>query len=150
MLAAVLHKHSLLVLSTVLFILGLSVTACSGLDFTLADFTPTDFTPQTMLKAFCAAFKAGDYQTVYDQFASTSTTKGMQETDFASELQGNIDGRGGVTDCAVSHVQMTGSTASGIVIFTFGGGQEIDQCILVNENGRWRIMYVRPWTPTGG
>ncbi len=143
------RTYSFLLLAPVLLILTSCLTACDSSIFALADFAPTDVTPQMTLKTFCAAFKAGDYQTVYDQFASSSSFRGMQEATFAADLQANIQSHGGVTDCAVSQVNQRGSTASGIVTFTFDTGQEIDYYVLVNENGRWKIMFVRPWIPIG-
>ena len=148
MLAAVLRKHPLIVLATALLVLGLGATACDARDFALSDFTPTDLTPQMTLKTFCAAFKARDYPTVYDQFAADSSIRGMKEADFASALQDNIDERSGVTDCSVRNVQVSGSRASGIVTFTYGGSAlEMDYCALINVNGMWKIMYMRPWSP---
>jgi len=120
MLAAVVHKYPLLLLATMLLILTLGATACDSSSFALADFIPTDLTPQMTLKTFCAAFKAGDYQITYNQFASTSPFRGMPETAYASDLQASIASQGGITDCTFSQVHQNGSSASGIVTFTSG------------------------------
>jgi hypothetical protein len=149
MLAAGVRKQTFLLLATMLLIVTLSATACDNASFALADFTPNDLTPQMTLKTFCAAFKAGDYQTTYNQFASTSPFRRMPEPTYASDLQANLASRGGVTDCAVSQVRQSGSSASGVVTFTFETGQEIDSYTLVNENGRWKIVFVAPWVPNG-
>jgi len=150
MLVALVSKYPFLLLATKLLIVALSATACDSSIFALADFTPTDLIPRMTLTTFCAAFKAGDFQTTYNQFASRSPFRGMPEATYASELQGNIASRGGVTDCAVRQIRQSSSTASGVVTSTFDTGQEIDYYTLVNENGRRKIMFVRPWIPTVG
>lgn len=96
--------------------------------------------PQKTLQTFCTALKAGDYQTVYNQYSSNVQNR-ITEAQFTSFLRLGLDLQGGVTQCTVSNVvQDSSTTAHGTVTITLGNSKTSSGTSpLVLENGAWKI-----------
>lgn len=101
-------------------------------------------TPTRTLQTFCNALKASppDYQTAYNQFSARHNGQ-QSEQAFANGLQQSLNNPllGGLKDCTVSNVQENGSTATGVVTFSFN---RVSQTLvfnfnLVNESDGWKI-----------
>lgn len=104
----------------------------------------TRSTPTKTLSDFCSALKSQDLQTAYNQLAS-SNKSGLSETDYARTVQQSISSRGGVIDCAVSSVNESESSATGMITDTYGNGQMIRAYFtLTDENGIWKISNTTP------
>jgi FHA domain-containing protein len=96
--------------------------------------------PQKTLQTFCSALKAGDYQTVYNQYSSRVQNQ-LSEAQFAGFLKLGLDLSGGITACTVSNVvQDSSTTAHGSVTTTTGNGKTTTGTTpLVLEKGAWKI-----------
>jgi limonene-1,2-epoxide hydrolase len=94
-------------------------------------------TPTKTLNAFCSALKSGDYQTAYNQLSSDLQSKSGSEAQFAVEYASNL-GLGKITNCTVTNVN--DAAGSGTISAAFAdGGTLVDDYILVNESGSWKI-----------
>ena len=104
-------------------------------------------TPTRSLNAFCNALKSGDFQVAYNQLSSGLQSKFGSEAQFAAGYASNL-GMGKVTNCTVTTVD--DAAGSGTISNTFASGSTlVDNYILVNENGAWKINSQQPRsTPT--
>ncbi|GAC1300976.1 MAG: hypothetical protein NVSMB27_41330 [Ktedonobacteraceae bacterium] len=101
-------------------------------------------TPTRTLNAFCNAFKSGDYQTAYNQLSIGLQKEYGSEAEFALAFSTNGT-LGKITGCTVSNVN--DSAGSGTITYTVAGGQTlVDDYILIDENGVWKINAQRPRT----
>jgi hypothetical protein len=95
-------------------------------------------TPQKTLTAYCDGWKTGNAQEIYNQLDAAERAKGTV-ADIQSVLN-TLKQAGGVTDCTVSNVQQTGSTATGVVTLSAGNGRSASETdTLIQENGTWKI-----------
>lgn len=93
-------------------------------------------TPTVTLTNFCAALKAGDYQTTYNLFS----TKLQGQVGTVDQYVASL-GSAKVTDCTVSHVDDSAGTGT-IALVTSGGTGSFEDT-LVNQNGTWKIDRVQ-------
>ena len=93
-------------------------------------------TPTVTLTNFCAALKAGDYQTTYNQFS----TKLQGQVGTVDQYVASL-GSAKVTDCTVSHVDDSAGTGTIALVTSSGTGSFEDT--LVNQNGTWKIDRVQ-------
>jgi len=89
-------------------------------------------TPTVTLTNFCAALKAADYQTVYNQFS----TKLQGQVGTLDQYVASL-GSAKVTDCTVSQVDDAAGTGTIALVTSNGTGSFEDT--LVNQNGTWKI-----------
>jgi limonene-1,2-epoxide hydrolase len=100
-------------------------------------------TPTVTLTNFCAALKAGDYHTAYDQFS----TKMQGQLGTVDQYIASL-GSAKVTDCTVSNVNDSAGTGT-IALTTSDGSTGTFDETLVNQNGTWKIDSVQAQaTPT--
>jgi len=101
-------------------------------------YTQVRSTPQKTLAAYCDGWKTGNAQEIYNQLDTS-----QQARVSVSEVQRVLDSikqTGGVTECTVSGVQQTGSSATGIVTLSAGSGRSASETdTLIEENGTWKI-----------
>lgn len=89
-------------------------------------------TPTVTLTNFCAALKAGDYQTAYNLFSPKFQGQVGTLDQYVASL-----GSAKVTDCTVSNVDDSAGTGT-IALVTSNGPGTFDET-LVNQNGTWKI-----------
>jgi len=97
-------------------------------------------TPTKTLQAFCTALKNGDAQGEYDLYSTPIKSK--VTLDQVKQQNQQIQSLGGFSDCTVSNVQETGSTATGDITLTARVNGKTAPPIklnLVNESGTWKI-----------
>ncbi len=100
----------------------------------------TSSTPQKTLDTICNALLRDDYQTAYNQFSSSHPFRQLTEQQYAAEVQYSNQTRGGLSNCVVSDVSQTGSSATGIATQSFGNGTSLRTLLtLTDENGVWKI-----------
>lgn len=104
-------------------------------------------TPTKALTNYCNAIVKGDYQTAYNQLASSLKSQ-ESEADFASFEQTSIAQVNGisVTGCSVSNVSDNGSTGGGTVTYSYSADLAPKSLYytLTNENGAWKITREGP------
>src|SRR5260221_2013804 len=89
-------------------------------------------TPTVTLTNFCAALKAGDYQTAYNQFSTKLQAQVGTVDQYVASL-----GSAKVTDCTVSNIDDSAGTGTIALVTSNGPGTFNDT--LVNQNGTWKI-----------
>jgi len=101
-------------------------------------YTQLRSTPQKTLAAYCDGWKTSNAQEIYNQLDAANQAKLS-----VSDIQRTLDGLkqvGSVTDCTVSNVQQTGSTATGVVTLAVNSGRSASETdTLIQENGTWKI-----------
>lgn len=96
-------------------------------------------TPTKTLQTFCNAAKSGDFQTAYNQL-DPAVLSNQTEQAFASSAVQGLNTVGGLTSCTVGSVTESGSSATGVITFTYGNGKSFTGIdTLTNENGVWKI-----------
>ena len=101
-------------------------------------------TPEKTLSSYCDALNAKDYQTAYNQLAS-SIQNHETEKQFASALQQDFTKQGGLKACNISPVQEHGSTATSTLTYSFANGKtSANTDTLINENNTWKIDSAKP------
>lgn len=96
-------------------------------------------TPAKTLQAFCAAFKKGDAQGLYNVLSKRA--QGEASVDKLKAVFEFLQYAGGIQSCTVSNIQENGSTATGDVTMNLKGtkpGQPYPEH-LINEGGTWRV-----------
>jgi pSer/pThr/pTyr-binding forkhead associated (FHA) protein len=99
--------------------------------------------PSMTLMTFCHALKNGDYQTAYNQLAGNVKNQ-LSEAAYEAANRQTVTQAGGITNCTVSNVNQSGSSALGTITFILGNGQSSNtDYSLVDESGFWRINGAR-------
>jgi len=111
-------------------------------------------TPTKTLQAYCDAIRTSNASEAYNLLSTqvqSRTTQQRFTTSFNNaERLLNLPVVGGVSDCTVSNVQESGSSATGTIVITIkNGGRSVpSKESLINENGTWKINSInRPATP---
>ena len=101
-------------------------------------------TPEKTLTTFCDDLKKGDYHDAYQQLTASAQSS-KSESDFTK----GIEQAGGVKDCSYSNVNENGSTASAVLVLTFGLGTIPPVTYdgqLTKEDGTWKINLLKART----
>jgi len=105
-------------------------------------------TPTKTLQAFCTDFKNGDAQGFYNLLSSP-----VQAQTSVKNLKAYfvlIQFTNGISDCTVTNVQESDSTATGYVTITRNNGRISEPLLvdLVNEGGTWKVDGFPSQSPT--
>ncbi len=101
------------------------------------------FPPAITLTTYCHALKNKDYQIAYDQLSNSLRSQVSESTYETNESQGDRS-VGGISNCTVSNVNESNSSATGTITFLAGNGQTgVDHYTLTNESGIWKISGVQ-------
>ena len=91
-------------------------------------------TPYTTLDAFCNGIQMKDYQRVYNQLSSRVQNQDS-EPEFANSLA-----QSGIAYCTYGSLSVSGTNATGAIIFFSGSGQTASYIVtLIKEGNTWKI-----------
>lgn len=95
-------------------------------------------TPTKTLTQYCNDFKSGDFNSAYDLLSSNAQST-VSRSQYVATEQG-VNRAGGVTNCSITSVSESDSSATGSIVYTFGDGQTLTaKYALVDQNGTWKI-----------